>query len=193
LPRFPVIEFNAYSQVGLRRVRYGAQRHQAPPAWGLDGASTSPPPANWQGLRGRRDTMRRLMIAAVVLIGVPLVGWGVITSAGDLATAQVPNESSSLGSGAMVEIGSATLVGKAVDVEYIVTCEGDWDLDVFVSQQVGSNTASAHGFTVITCTGAAQPVTVPATTESGHRLKKGDATSSRCCIRRVVPNRTART
>jgi hypothetical protein len=72
----------------------------------------------------------------------------------------------------------ATLVarGAAVDVPVDVVCTSSQaDLNVQVTERVGSDIASGFGFTEVTCTGSSQTVIVNVTDFSAKAFKQGTA------------------
>jgi hypothetical protein len=115
--------------------------------------------------------MRRYLIAAILLLGIPSFGLAVDSPAG----AQTPPT---------VEIASATRIarGAAVDVAVNVTCELAADpapnagVSVFITQAVGKRVASGQNGRTFSCSGEPQTLTVRVTAQgSGAPFKKGQA------------------
>ena len=135
--------------------------------------------------------MRRLVIAAIVSLGLPLVGVVVVTSAGAQPLV-VLTDSSSSEPGPDPDpdtsepffptfgVVSATLANKgaAVDVRFTVTCDGAAILRVRVTQRHGNRLVeSTEGEAFVNdCTREPQTVTVRASVAtSGARFRKAMA------------------
>jgi hypothetical protein len=70
--------------------------------------------------------------------------------------------------------------GIAADVPVDVTCNSSYpiSLNVYVSERVGSRTASGGGYVMVTCTGSPQRVVVRIVATSGTPFSRGNGVAS---------------